>query len=120
MQFVFNDSFRAVPTFRGFGIGLIFEFQFAISKSSSIVAYEIVGRGWVYGTFQDGFPNKSILDRIVPNKLAFWSKRIRKKATPMAWHAFQILRATKKSKACTLEISTCIRSENGFLGFNSG
>jgi predicted amidohydrolase YtcJ len=28
----------------------------------------IVGRGWVYGTFQGGLPNKAILDRIVPNK----------------------------------------------------
>jgi predicted amidohydrolase YtcJ len=30
----------------------------------------IVGRGWVYGTFQGGLPNKAILDRIVPNKPA--------------------------------------------------
>jgi hypothetical protein len=30
----------------------------------------IVGRGWVYGTFQGGLPNKAILDRIVPDKPA--------------------------------------------------
>lgn len=30
----------------------------------------IVGRGWVYGTFQGGLPSKAILDRIVPNKPA--------------------------------------------------
>jgi predicted amidohydrolase YtcJ len=30
----------------------------------------IVGRGWVYGTFQDGLPDKVLLDRIVPNRPA--------------------------------------------------
>ena len=30
----------------------------------------IVGRGWVYGTFDGGLPSKAILDRIVPDKPA--------------------------------------------------
>ena len=30
----------------------------------------VVGRGWVYGTFQDGLPNKALLDRMVPDRPA--------------------------------------------------
>lgn len=30
----------------------------------------IIGRGWVYGTFQGGLPSKAILDRIVPDRPA--------------------------------------------------
>ena len=30
----------------------------------------VVGRGWVYGTFQDGLPNKTLLDRMVPDRPA--------------------------------------------------
>ncbi len=30
----------------------------------------VVGRGWVYGTFEDGLPNKALLDRMVPDRPA--------------------------------------------------
>lgn len=30
----------------------------------------VIGRGWVYGTFEGGLPTREILDRIVPNKPA--------------------------------------------------
>ena len=30
----------------------------------------VVGRGWVYGTFQDGLPTKALLDRMVPDRPA--------------------------------------------------
>ena len=30
----------------------------------------IIGRGWVYGTFQDGLPNKELLDKVVADRPA--------------------------------------------------
>ena len=58
-------------------------FQVDLSDAESIEAIEakirsfvdlhpnqswVVGRGWVYGTFPDGLPNKALLDRVVPDR----------------------------------------------------